>query len=110
MTDYTDADVGLAAEAMYPRLAPPFLRHFIAAHRVLSALARAGRLLPPGGETYMSWAVRDERGAIRRWTETEARRVAAEHGGTLLCGTHTTWPDGTMLIGAWQPAEENTDG
>jgi hypothetical protein len=94
-----------------------------ATEQILTRLADAGLLLPPGGEVREEWAVRvDEpvsgrsevRGAIvTHFGEEKSRRCREVWAGwTPLNRTVTTWPDGTVHTGPWRPVDPEgaTDG
>ena len=81
----------------------------------LTALADAGLLLPPGGETREVWCV-TYLGTLGRdiWSSPTPERAEAEghlaqgltegsrwRGLRLERHTIVTWPDGTVLTGPW---------
>lgn len=97
----------------------------IVAGEVLAALAHAGRLLPPGGESNDEWKVhytrpehampvefrQGETGSTDfRAVAEEAARAARGLGmpATVLQRTITVWPDGSRYESPW--TEEPADG
>lgn len=79
---------------------------------VLTALADAGLLLPPGGETRVEWAVRvdvpvpgrkEHPGDIMTHLGEEKSRRCREvwEGWTPLRRSVTSWPNGSVHTGPW---------
>lgn len=68
------------------------------AERILTALAGAGLLLPPGGEVREEWAVTDYAGGgpLRSRTEQEARNAVFDQSRVRTRSVHT---------GPWRPVD-----
>ena len=48
------------------------------------------------------WKVDLPGGPLKGISEADARRLAAEHGGTAACQSVRRWLDGYELLGPWQ--------
>jgi hypothetical protein len=91
-TPETENLVAMELEDVLPQEvgALPDEAFYVDARRILAALADAGLLLPPGGETRTRWA--SHGGALVWGTEAEARREVAEGKGPLMRRAEHTGP------------------
>jgi hypothetical protein len=78
--------------------------HQVNARAVLSALADAGLLLPPGGETYDQYT-----SGNKRCCQLQRGSANFVHAQPRFRHTHyrteTAWPDGTVHTGPWREVE-----
>ena len=85
------------------------------ADSVLTILADAGLLLPPGGEVREEHAtVKDRRRPwefVYRTTAEAARHTAAVwgSGAYVVVRTETCWPDGAVLVGPWREVTDASE-
>jgi hypothetical protein len=87
-----------------------------APERVLTALADAGLLLAPGGETREEWGVIEQIGprvgSVTCHSRERAEKFLASTLITpvdtrqLASRSRTTWADGSELLGPWVPVDD----
>ena len=87
---------------------------------ILTALADAGLLLAPGGETRPIWRVHNltSSGSIVLWTLEAAQKAYADRAQpgaawdpppdpyALETANRTVWPDGSEYVGPWVPVND----
>ena len=72
------------------------------ARAALAALAAAGRLRAPVLFEVERWKVDLPQGSVKGIAESDARRLAAEHGGTASRSVVRLLTDGTEELDSWQ--------